>query len=119
MTPLETERLLLREFTEDDVEAYFQLGSDPFVTRYTRDPGLKSLDEALPVLRERPLADYRKHGYGRWAVVLKSHNQVIGFAGLKYLDDLHVVDIGYRLLPAYWHQGLATESAAPAIQYGF
>src|ERR1019366_7654615 len=53
------------------------------------------------------------------AVVLKSHDQVIGFAGLKYLDDLHVVDIGYRLFPAYWHQGLATESAAPAIQYGF
>jgi RimJ/RimL family protein N-acetyltransferase len=119
MTPLETERLLLREFTEADVEAFFELGNDPVVTRYTGDPGFTSLDDALASLRQRPLADYQKHGYGRWAVVLKSSRQVIGFAGLKYLDDLQGVDIGYRLLHEHWGKGLATEASRPAIRYGF
>ena len=120
MTPLQTERLLLREFTEDDVEAFYQLGSDPAITRYTGEGGMmKTLEDARMALRARPLADYQKHGYGRWAVVLKSTNEVIGFAGLKYLDEFQEVDIGYRLLPAYWGIGLATEAAAPAIRYGF
>jgi [ribosomal protein S5]-alanine N-acetyltransferase len=102
MIPLETERLLLREFTDADVEAFFELGHNPLITRYTADPGFTSLDGALASLRERPLADYQKHGYGRWAVVLKSSGQVIGFAGLKYLEDLQAVDIGYRFLPEHW-----------------
>jgi [ribosomal protein S5]-alanine N-acetyltransferase len=119
MTPLETERLILREFTESDVEAFYELGNNPVVTRFTGDPGFTSLDAALASLRERPLADYQKHGFGRWAVVLKSSRQVIGFTGLKYLDDLQAVDIGYRLLPEHWGKGLATESSRPAIRYGF
>src|SRR5262249_37195029 len=99
---LETERLLLREFDEeDDIEPYYRLGSDPLVLRYVGDPtgGLKSLDDARDVLRSRPIADYRTHGYGRWACVLKATGEVIGFAGLKWLEDLRQVDLGYRLLP--------------------
>ncbi len=119
MPPIETDRRILREFTENDVAAFFEMGNNPLVTRYTGDPGFKNLDDALTCLRDRPLADYQRHGYGRWAVVLKATGQVIGFSGLKYLDDLQAVDIGYRLLPAFWGQGLATEAAAPAIRYGF
>ncbi|MBI1832817.1 MAG: GNAT family N-acetyltransferase, partial [Planctomycetes bacterium] len=51
--------------------------------------------------------------------VLKATGLVIGFAGLKLLDDLGEVDIGYRFLPAYWGQGLATETCRPIIEYGF
>src|SRR5580765_3637236 len=97
---LETERLLLREFDEGDVAAFYRLGSDPDVIRYTLDPGggLKDLDHALEVLRTRPMADYQKYGFGRWACVHKAHGEVIGFAGLKFLDDLGEVDLGYRFL---------------------
>jgi RimJ/RimL family protein N-acetyltransferase len=117
---LETERLLLREFDEGDVAPFYLMGSDPAVIRYTGDPagGLTSLEHALEVLRSRPLADYRNHGYGRWACVLKASGEVIGFAGLKYLADMQEVDIGYRLLPAYWGQGLATEAARAVLDYG-
>jgi RimJ/RimL family protein N-acetyltransferase len=104
---LETERLLLREFDEGDVAPFYLMGSDPAVLRHTGDPGggLTSVEHALEVLRSRPIADYRNYGYGRWACVLKASGEVIGFAGLKYLADLQEVDIGYRLLPAYWGQG--------------
>ena len=117
---LETERLLLREFDEADVVPFYLMGSDPAVLRYTGDPagGLKSMQQALEVLRSRPLADYRKYGYGRWACVLKANAEVIGFAGLKYLPDLREVDIGYRLLPAYWGRGLATEASRAVLDYG-
>ncbi|MBI3861229.1 MAG: GNAT family N-acetyltransferase [Planctomycetia bacterium] len=110
---LETERLILREFDEDDAEAFFALGSDPEVIRYTADPGggLKSLEQALEVLRDRPIADYRKHGFGRWACIHKATGLVIGFAGLKYLEELQEVDLGYRFLPDCWGQGFATEAS--------
>src|SRR5262249_50280788 len=96
--------------------------SDPAVLRYTGDPGggLTGLEHALEVLRSRPLEDYRKYGFGRWACVHKADGKVIGFAGLKHLDDLGgQVDVGYRLLPAYWGRGLATEACRPIIEYGF
>ena len=115
----ETERLILREFTADDAEVYFRLGADPNITRYTGDQGVATVEQALEVMQARPIADYAKYGYGRWACVFKENGEVIGFAGLKYVDDLAEVDIGYRLLPAYWGRGLATEASLPAIDYGF
>jgi RimJ/RimL family protein N-acetyltransferase len=117
---IETERLILREFTLDDAEAYFPLVTHPAITRYTGDRGLvNTLEEARASLHDRPIAEYRKFGYGRLACVLKSTGHVIGFAGLKYLVDLDEVDIGYRFLPEHWGQGIATEACHPLMQYGF
>ncbi len=117
---LDTERLLVREFDEGDAAPFYLMGSDPAVIRYTGDPGggLKSVEHGLEVLRTRTLADYQKYGYGRWACVLKANGEVIGFAGLKYLPELQEVDIGYRLLPAYWGRGLATEACRAILDYG-
>src|SRR5262249_33667778 len=63
--------------------------------------------------------DYAVHGFGRWAVILKETGRLIGFNGLKYLDELGEVDLGYRFLPEYWGRGLATETGLPCVQYGF
>ncbi len=115
----ETERLLLREFVEDDAEAFFQLNSDPEVLRFVPDKKLESVDQARQLLLEHPIADYQKHGFGRGACILKSTGEKIGFAGLKYLDELSEVDVAYRLLPAYWGKGLATEAALASIRLGF
>jgi ribosomal-protein-alanine N-acetyltransferase len=117
-TILETDRLLLREFVMDDVEAFFRMVIDPDVTRYTGDGG-KTLEEARKGLEERLFQDYRKYGYGRWAAVYKPTGKVIGFAGLKYLDDLDVVDLGYRFFKEHWGKGLATEASSAILGYGF
>jgi [ribosomal protein S5]-alanine N-acetyltransferase len=118
---LETERLLLREFDEDDIAAFFVLGSDPAIIRYTGDPGggFKGIEQALDCLRTRPMTDYQKYGFGRWACVLKARGSVIGFVGLKHLDDLGEVDLGYRFMPAHWGQGYATEASRATLDYGF
>ena len=121
MIVLETERLLIREFAESDAAAFYVLGSDPEIIRFTGDPGggLKDLRHAREVLRSHPMADYRKYGFGRWACVLKASGEIIGFAGLKYLNDLDEVDLGYRLLPAHWGVGLATEAGRAVLDHGF
>jgi ribosomal-protein-alanine N-acetyltransferase len=115
---LETDRLVLREFVTDDLHAFFGLVSDSEVTRYTGD-GVTTLAEAKQGMEERLFRDYQTYGYGRWAVVSKPTGQVIGFAGLKYLDDLHETDLGYRFFKEHWGQGLATEIAKPILTYGF
>jgi RimJ/RimL family protein N-acetyltransferase len=117
-TIVETDRLLLREFVPDDLEAFCRLVSDPDVTRFTGDGG-KSRDEVKQGLEERVFADYRKYGYGRWATVLKATGRVIGFAGLKYLDEVDAVDLGYRFFKEYWGRGLATEASAAVLRHGF
>src|SRR5689334_4009460 len=107
---VETARLVLREFCEEDAEAFHELHRDPTVTRYTGDGPLTGVEHAREILRAHPIADYGKYGYGRWACILKASGQLIGFAGLKYLDDLKEVDVGYRLRPDHWGAGLATEA---------
>lgn len=63
--------------------------------------------------------DYNTYGYGRWAVIYKPENKIIGFAGLKYLPEFNETDIGFRFLPKYWGKGLATEASKEIITYGF
>ena len=118
-TILETERLLMREFTEADAEAFFQLNSDPEVLRFVPDKKLESVEHARQILLEHPSADYRKYGFGRGACILKSTGKQIGFAGLKYLEELGEVDVAYRFMRAYWGQGLATEVARASVDFGF
>ena len=114
---IETDRLLLREFVIDDVHDLFRMTSDPDVTRYTGDD-CKTLEDARKGLEERLFRDYEKHGYGRWAAVYKRIGRVIGFAGLKYLDDVGEVDLGYRLFKEHWGRGLATEAGRAVLAYG-
>lgn len=118
-TILTTGRLLLREFTEDDAADFHALNSNPEVIRYTGDGGTTSVEHARQGLLERPLADYRKHGFGRLACLDRASGRLIGFCGLKYLDELAEVDLGYRFLPEFWGRGLATEAGRAVLDLGF
>lgn len=112
-----TERLKLRAFTVEDAPAFFALNSNLDVMRLTGEPPLVSLDEAREAIAAYP--DFDRVGYGRWGCVLREDERVIGFCGLKYLDDLDEVDVGYRFLPEYWGMGLATEACRASLTFGF
>ena len=76
-----------------------------------------SVEEARDALARYP--DFDTVGYGRGSCVLKEEQRVIGLCGVKYLDDLDAVDVGYRLLPEYWGRGLATEACLASVEFGF
>jgi RimJ/RimL family protein N-acetyltransferase len=116
---IETDRLILRPFTLDDIPPAYEMNLDARISEYTGDGGIVSLEETERRIKEDVHGDYAKYGYGRWAVELKSEKKFIGFAGLKYLDDLDEVDLGYRLLYDYWGKGIATEAAIACLDYGF
>lgn len=116
-TQLETQRLLLRWFTFDDVEAFHELGSNPLIVRYVGNQPFASRDVAKATLAAAPLNDYATYGYGRFACVWKETGDVIGACGPKFLPDVQDVDLGFRFLPSFWGIGLATESALAVIAY--
>jgi len=112
----ETPRLGLRYFQLQDVEDFFELGSDPEIIRYAEPRPLADLEEARNVLISAPLADYTRYGYGRLAVVYKQTRELIGFCGIKYLRELRQNEIGYRFKRRFWGQGLATEAARATLE---
>ena len=114
---LETTRLYLRPFREEDAEGFFQLNADPEVIRHTGDAAFRSVEEARTFIRAYD--HYQKYGYGRWSIVLKETDVFIGFCGLKFHPDQQWTDIGFRLARQYWGQGLATEAAKRCLDYGF
>jgi RimJ/RimL family protein N-acetyltransferase len=115
---IQTDRLLLRTFTEDDAPLLYELNLDPEVIRYTLDP-MNDLEHAKKVLVEVILPQYVLYNHGRWAVHLKEGMQFIGWCGLKYVSERQEIDLGYRFGQKFWGKGYATESAYACLQYGF
>lgn len=114
---LVTERLVLRLFTPDDVQAMYDLNSDPEVIKYAEAAPVRDLHEAREKLESGPLLDYEKYGYGRFAVEDRETGKVIGFCGIKYIPEIGLPEIGYRLVRSYWGRGLCTEAARACVDY--
>lgn len=115
---IETQRLKLRKFELSDAEAVLKFSSHPEVSRYTGDAGkVMNLDQAKNLIINVWHSDYEKYGYGRLALIDKQSDQVIGFCGLKYLEDFKMTDLGYRMLPEFWGRGYATESSRAVLEY--
>lgn len=91
------------------------LNADEKVLRYTGDAPFSSVEKAKSFIAEYD--SYKKHGFGRWAVVLKETREMIGWCGFKQHET--GVDLGYRFLRSHWGEGYATEAATACMQYGF
>jgi [ribosomal protein S5]-alanine N-acetyltransferase len=118
MTILTTPRLILRQFTLEDVNALHAVLGDPLAMRYY--PAPFSRQETAEWI-QRNLDRYREHGFGLWAMVRKSDGQLIGDCGLtvQMVDGQPEEEIGYHVLRSLWGQGYAFEAAAAVRDYQF
>ena len=120
---LKTERLILREMLFSDAEALFEMDSNPKVHQYLWNKPLKNSSEVQSYI-ESVKNQYLENNIGRFVVVLKETNELIGWAGLKYNTEMvnnkiHFYDIGYRLNERFWGKGYASEASFAWLDYGF
>lgn len=115
---LETERLYLREMNQSDFEDLAEILQNPRVMyAYEHDFSDNDVQEWL----DRQITRYKKYGFGLWAVILKSTDEMIGQAGLTMqpYKDTEVLEIGYLLKEIFWHHGYASEAANGCKKYAF
>jgi RimJ/RimL family protein N-acetyltransferase len=106
---VETERLILRKFDENDIAALFDIFGDIEVNAYLPWFPLKSLEDAKIFLEER----YRQPSGYEYAICLKSDNIPIGYIHIGGGDSY---DFGYGLRKEYWHKGIVTEACKAAVK---
>ena len=117
-TIFETERLVLREMSLEDLDVIAEMLAHPDVMRYW--PRCYTREEAADWIA-RQQARYARDGVGYWLAIDKHLDQPIGQAGLLNLqvDGSPEIAIGYIIRRAFWRRGYATEAAAGATTYGF
>lgn len=113
---LETDRLVLRAFCEDDLDAWAGFSADPEVMRFLGGPmGRGDAWRAMAAT----LGHWMLRGYGMWAVERKSDGVTMGRVGLVQPEGWPGLEVGWTLGRPYWGQGYATEAAGAAMRYGF
>lgn len=121
---LETERLIMRMILHEDAEALFDMDKNPDVHKYLWQKPYKNIAEIHEYIRYIR-KQYEENGIGRFSTLIKETNELIGWTGIKYIND-HVengktnfYDYGYRLNEKFWNKGYATEASKAWLDYGF
>lgn len=122
MSELRTERLLLREWRDDDLPGLKELLQDPEVTRYLW--GHPASDDEVLAAYSRRTTSFERHGFGLWAVErLDEPGRLIGWTGLqvvdKFPDLVGDVEVGWSYRHDAWGNGYATEAGGASVDYGF
>lgn len=122
MTPptIQTERLLLRQWRDDDRDAFAALNADPVVMEHFPATLTRAESDAF-VDRHSALIDQR--GWGLWACEVRETGEFIGFVGLAVpvfdADFIPCTEIGWRLSASSWGRGYATEAARAVLDFAF
>ncbi|MBE0477178.1 MAG: GNAT family N-acetyltransferase [Coriobacteriia bacterium] len=116
-----TERLLLRQWRDEDGEPLARLLADPELMRYIRGRPLSDREADAVFARRRE--QWERYGFGFWAVEPLRTGRLAGWVGLQHPDWMagmaEEVEIGWMLARAHWGKGLATEGAVPSVRVAF
>ncbi len=122
MVTLETPRLILRRWREEDVAPMAAVNADPEVMRWIRDGSVRDEQQTRGGIQAWE-SEWEAQGFGLFAVEIRSTGELAGFTGLSvpgFLPEvLPAVEVGWRLGRSHWGRGLATEAAAAAVRFGF
>lgn len=108
-----TDRLILRKFTEKDIEALYLILKDEEVNQFLPWFPLRTIEEAEKFYKERYAPEYEKPQAYAYAICLKSDNYPIGYIKLD-MEEPH--DFGYGLRKEFWNQGIVTEAGKAVIE---
>ncbi len=118
---IETPRLILREFTPDDVAGLALMYADPETMRFIGPGGTIDLEGTRASI-ERTIARNAEQGFGLWAVDLKPVRRLVGRCGLILWDDIdgrEEMEVAYLIARDQWGHGLATEAATAIRDHAF
>ncbi|HEY0380552.1 MAG TPA: GNAT family N-acetyltransferase [Pyrinomonadaceae bacterium] len=116
MPEIETNRLLLRQFTLADLGALAHIFADPEVVKHLGSGQPASTAETETALQSI-IAHWGRHGFGRWAAVHKRSRELVGYGGLRSFHG--EPELVYLLKKSHWRRGLATEMARACLKFGF
>ena len=122
MVEVQTARLLLRRWHDDDLKRLVALFGDPCVARYLSVEGRPWPRERTVEVFEHFRRQWRDSGFGPWAAVDKRTGRWLGQIGLNELPSWpgpDKIEVGWELDPSVWGRGLATEGGRAALTYGF
>ena len=120
-TPIfKTERLILRQLTDQDYQLLRELDTDPLVVKFLGHGRVRSEQETLSNL-QKIIRDYQKYGLGLYAVEDSETGEFLGRSGLIpwFIENTLMWEIGFTFKPAAWGNGFATESAKFLLEWGF
>jgi ribosomal-protein-alanine N-acetyltransferase len=115
---LETERLIIRQFTPQDLDKLIELRSDDDVIKYLGGRRLQN-PEAIAKRLEFYIDCYRRFGYGMCAMIWRKTGEMIGWSGLQPLEDSGDTEVGYGMIKEFWGRGIGFECASAWLRYGF
>lgn len=116
---LESERLIYREVTPEDVEDIFKIYSDPEVAKYDWYKPIATKDDALSIIN-RYSKEFKNKEEITWGVARKYDNKIIGYCCLgNFNDDSRRSEIGYGFNRDEWNKGYATEAIKVLVKFGF
>lgn len=110
---LETERLILRKFIEDDIPALYLILKDEDVNTFLPWFPLKSMEEARTVFETKYAEEYARPQAYAYAICLKQDDYPIGYIKVDMTEG-H--DLGYGLRKEFWHRGIAVEAGKAVIE---
>jgi ribosomal-protein-alanine N-acetyltransferase len=115
---LETERLLLRKFTPEDLDKLIELRSDDEVIKYLGGRTLQN-PEAIEKRLRFYIDCYAKFNFGMCALIWKESSEMFGWSGLQPLDGTTEIEVGYGMIKKFWGMGIGYECALAWLDYGF
>lgn len=107
-----TNRLILRKFTDKDIEALFLILSDVDVNKFLPWYPMNNIDETKQFYKNQYLVKYHQHQAYAYAICLKENDYPIGYVNVS-TDDSH--DLGYALRKEFWHKGIVIEAVSAVI----
>lgn len=113
---LQTDRLLVRESTLEDVDEFYRIYKEPAITLYMEDL-YKDRDAELAYMKAYIDQIYGFYGYGLWTVILKETGQVIGRAGLSVREGYDLPELGFLIDVSYQKQGYGYEVCTAILKY--